>query len=363
MTTATKERTKVVLEAGTLKAALADVMVAVPKRSARPILHNVRIGDGLITATDLELRIDRKIDYHGDAILLPAARLKQILDAVSGDAEVTLEPGPTSCKVKAARGSWTLPTENPDEFPAAETGNLGSVCRLPVDQFARAIKSTSYAIDEKSNRYALGAILLEVKGGNPTFVGTDGRRLAIVKAETDQAVDDRSLLIPPRAADAALAGDGDSVQVETDGKSVVFTSGVLTVTGLMIVGSFPRWRDAIPKRQANATAVSRDSLLSATISAAIVTSEQSKGVTYTFGKNLRLDAQSAEVGQAAVTCEVENAGDAGKVKLDPRFVFEFLKHLNAEADPIVKVEIAGPGDAVVLKCDDVMGIIMPLSED
>lgn len=369
MTTATKDRAKVVLNAGTLKAALKDVMDAVPSRSPKPILTNVRLADGLLTATDLEIRIDRAIDYHGDAVLLPAERLNKILDTVPATDDVTLEPGETSCRVKAGRGSWTLPTENADEFPAFEPGDIDNVCRLPVDQFARAIKSTAYATDTQSNRYALSAILLEITDGNPTFIATDGRRLAVVKAETDQAVDDRNdaadrppLMMNVRAALAALAGDGDSVQLETDGKSVVFTSGGLTVTGLMVTGKFPRWRDAIPKRDANATAVNRADLLSATKAAEIVTSEQSKGVTYTFGKNLKLDANSAEAGQAAVTCVVEAAGDSGKVKLDPRFVVEFLKPFNSEANPIVEVEIGGPGDAVVMRCDDVMGLIMPLSE-
>lgn len=374
MTTATKDKAaKIVLNAGTLKDALSDVWAAVPSRGPRPILQNVRLGDGLLTATDLELRIDREIDYHGDAVLLPADRLRQILGAVPADADVTLEPGATSCRVKAARGSWTLPTEDAAEYPASDSGDLSAVARLPADQFARAIRSTSYATDTDSSRFALGAILLEVKAGNPTFVGTDGRRMTVVDAETDQAVDDRAddgdtdkppLLIPVRAATAALAGDGDSVQVETDGKSVVFTSGTLTVSGLMVSGRFPSWRDAIPKRDnANATAVNRENLLAATRAAAIVTSEQSKGVDYTFGKSLRLTARSAEAGEATVTCEVENPGDTGTVKLDPHYVSDFLRHLDSEADPIVEVEIAGPGDAVIFKCDDVTGLVMPLAKD
>lgn len=376
------------IEAATLKAALHDVMAAVPTRSPRPILQNVRLGDGLLTGDDLELRIDREIDYHGDAILLPAHRLRAILDNVAPDAEVTLTPQGTSCKVKAGRGSWTLPTEDAAEFPAAATDELKAVCRLPADEFARAIRSTFYATDKDSSRYALGAVLLSVKQGNPTFVATDGRRLSIVEAETDQAVDDRDLLVPIRAATALIKrfkkkkkrddddaindsslepGDIDpnttSVQVDTDDRRVVFSCGPLTVSGVLVSGVFPRWRDAVPKReQASPTTVDRGQLLAATKAAAIVTSEQSKGVDFTFGKSLKLEAQSAEAGKSTVTCEVEDAGDAGKVKLDPRYVVEFLKNLPGESDPTVTVDIAGPGDAVVIRCDAATGVIMPLSE-
>jgi hypothetical protein len=35
----------------------------VPPKSAKPILQNVRLGDGLLSGTDLEVRIDRDIDF------------------------------------------------------------------------------------------------------------------------------------------------------------------------------------------------------------------------------------------------------------------------------------------------------------
>lgn len=360
MATATTDR--VVFEATTLKAALADVLKAVPARAPRPILQNVRLGNGLLTGTDLELRIDREIDYHGEPLLLPAARLAAILREVHGD--VTIEAHGTSCKIKAGRGSWTLPTEDAAEFPLGETGELKPVCRLPADQFRRAVRATEYATDTASSRYALGAILVDVKDSDPTLVATDGRRLAIVQAETDQDVGTVTCLLPARAAMAAMAAPGDSVQIETDGKFVVLSSAGMTVTGLLITGAFPRWRDAVPKRtSAKASTVTRDALLHGVRQAAIVTSEQSKGVEFTFGKSLKLAAQSSEAGQASVTVELEDAGDAGTVKLDPAFVVDFLRTLDSESAPEVTVEIGKPGDAVVLRCDDVTGIIMPLAQD
>lgn len=361
MTTATTER--VTIEAGTLRAALADVLKAVPARAPRPILQNVRLGDGLITGTDLELRIDRELDYHGEPVLLPAARLFSIVRELPSDATVSIEPDGTKCKIKAARGSWTLPTESVLEYPSADVGDLKPVCRLPADQFCRAIKETVYATDTQSSRFALGAILLDVVDSNPTFVATDGRRLAIVEAETDQDVGTIKCLLPARAALAAMAATGDSVQIETDGKVVVFTSQGLTVTGQIIAGAFPKWRDAVPSREAKAHTVQRDELLHGVRQAAIVTSEQSKGVEFTFGKSLKLTAQSSEAGQASVTVGLEDAGDAGTVKLDPAFVVDFLRTLDGEADPTVTVEIGKAGDAVVLKCDDVTGVIMPLAAE
>ena len=64
-----------------------------------------------------------------------------------------------------------------------------------------------------------------------------------------------------------------------------------------------------------------------------------------------------------MTVGLEDAGDAGTVKLDPAFVVDFLRTLDGEADPTVTVEIGKPGEAVVLRCDDVTGVIMPLAQE
>jgi len=81
MTVATKERVGLQMTAGELLAALQDVTRVVSARGPKPILANVRIGDGLITGTNLEIRIDREIGEQCEPFLLPADRLLAILRA------------------------------------------------------------------------------------------------------------------------------------------------------------------------------------------------------------------------------------------------------------------------------------------
>ena len=366
MTTATKDRSKakaLTFEAGELLDALTAVSRAI-SHGPKPIVQNVRIGDGLITATDLEVRIDREIGQQCEAFLLPAARLTQILKSVPKDADVAITPNGTSVTIKAGGGRWEIPTEDAAEFPHWEPADLKPLARFPADQFVRAVRATVYATDNESSRFALGAVLCDVKDGNPTFVGTDGRRLSAVETETDQAVDNSTTLIPSRAIRlmAALAGSG-SVQLEANKSEVVCTTDGATITARLVEGRFPKWADVFPDRDVQASVLAVRDLEAAVKAAAVCTSEQSKGVAFSFGETLRLASQSAEAGQAAVTCEVLTAGQAATVKLDPRFVLDFLAGLDADDEPGVEIEAAGPGDAVVLRCGDVRGVIMPLAED
>jgi DNA polymerase-3 subunit beta len=367
MATATKERksTGITLDTSTLRAALAAVMRAVPAKSAKPILQNVRLGDGLLSGTDLEVRIDREIDYHDEPMLLPAYRLNAILRAATGD-EVILIPKESSITVKCGAGSWTLPTEDVAEFPTWEAGELKAICRLPADQFGRAAKATIYATDSESSRYALGGVLVEVKDGNPTWVATDGRRLACVETETDQAVDDSQTILPGRlvALAASLAvGDG-SVQIEADAKEVRFTLHGTTITGRLVEGKFPRWRDVLGEPEGEPTVIDVVELLQSTQSAAIVTSEQSKGITLAWTANtLVLVGRSSEYGESKVICPTIAAGSTAGTKLDPKYVAQFLANLPADEEPHVDVYVKDAQSRVVLKCGPYTGVIMPLAED
>jgi DNA polymerase-3 subunit beta len=367
---ATKERRKsggITLSAGELRTALAAVSPAVPSRAARPVLTNVRLGDGLVTGTDLEVRIDVAIDYHGDAMLLPHSRLLAILNAAGGD-EVTLEPKGTQCVVRCGHGTWTLPVEDAAEFPLWEPANAKPVTRLPADQFARAVRGVVFAADQESSRYALGAVLVDVKDGVVNLVATDGRRLCSCEMEHDLAVDDSATLVPSRVmqilARVAVTGDEESVQLEATGNELLATIGGTTVTARLTEGRFPRWRDVIPADGAEPTTVLSAALLSATKAAAIVTSEQSKGVQYTFtAEGIHLHGQSAEAGESSVTCEIVEAGHACTVKLDPIFVREWLSGLPADGEPTVSVQAKDGESAVVLRTDTFTGVIMPLAKD
>ena len=372
MTTATKERpakakktTGETWSVDSLRRALSTVKAAVGNGN-RPTLANVRLGSGVAEATDLELRICCDTDYHGPSILLPHQRLTAILSAATGD-EVTLTPGDTSCRVQVGRGEWTLSTENVGEFPTwtPDEATRRAVCRIPADQFCRAVKSVAYAADSESSRYALGGVLVEVKDGVATFVATDGRRLSRYDVDIDQAVDDSTTLWPSRAIKVveSLASHSEgAVQLEVAGNELVATIDGTVVAARVVEGRYPKWRDVIPERDAKATAINARELVAATRQAAIVTSEQSKGVKFVFTtEGIHLTARSSEAGESSVTCPHLEFGQEATVNLDPHYVVDFLRNVD-DGEP-VQIEAVDAQSAVVIRCGDATGVIMPLAAE
>jgi len=330
------------------------------------VLTNVRIGDGLCVATDLELRIETPLEWSGDPILLPHARLVQIVNAAGAvdDVEITVEE--SRATIKAGRGTWTLPTENASEFP----GRAGSECtpmvHMPADQFVSLANAVRFATDAESSRYALGAVLVLWQSGTLTMVATDGRRMAVSSAECDEATDDVQKQPPRHAIDVItkLAGSGDLVQLEHTASEFVADIDGTRVYSTLIEGKFPRWQDVEPTRDVVPTRVTVGQLLTACRQAAICATEESKGVVFAFtADGIGLSAKSAEAGESHVTCEVVESGKNAVVKLDPRFVTEWLGCGSFDTEETISVEAVDAQSAVVLRADDCRCVIMPMADE
>jgi len=373
MTTATASRKRtrsggMTVSAATLSAALRSVSAAVPTRSPKPVLQNVLIRDGVITATDLELRITAPLEgSRGHTLLLPFARLSAIIGSLVGTDDVTLAVDGTVCTVTGGSGEWKIPVEDAAEFPAGDYKAATPVARLPSDQLIALVNSVRFATDNKSSRFALGAVLVEFKDGTLTFVGTDGRRLCAASADIDQDTDECEILAPRRVVDVLvrLCKGGEAIQLERTGSDVVATIDGVVVQAKLVEGRFPRWRDVEPKTDATPSLVVAGALLHAFRQAAICTSEESKGVTLTItDEGLWLHGQSSAYGESSATCGLVEAGKSCTVKLDPRFVREWLECGSIDPAETVCLTATDGDSAVVLSASEtIRTVIMPLAGD
>jgi DNA polymerase-3 subunit beta len=255
------------------------------------------------------------------------------------------------------------------EFPA----DAGFEISTPLVR--ELVKRTVFATDNESSRYALGGVLVELSSQHVIAVGTDGRRLAKMEGPASTcsgstgsgAAADAQPIVPARAMqliERCLGAADAPVHVAVRPAEILVRSGVTTISARLVEGRFPRWRDVFPERpDAVGVSLVAGPFLAAVRQAAIVTSEQSKGVDFSFEPGqLVLSGRSAESGESRIELPLDHAGAAVKIKLDPRFVSDVLRVLDPATT--VTVEITDPQSACVCRTDDGYGyVIMPLAAD
>ncbi|MBP90223.1 MAG: DNA polymerase III subunit beta [Planctomycetaceae bacterium] len=349
-----------------------------PSRSPKPILRNVKLEvtkeASTLMATDMEVGI--RIEVAGivvekpGTVLAPVSLLGSILRE-SSDEKLVIETDSKGTVVRGERSEFKLPAENPDEFPSVASFTEEAFHEVPARLYKELVRRTLFATDAESSRYALGGVLLEMSEDKITAVATDGRRLAKMEgpamAVGGHQTGDAMTIVPSRAMqlmERALS-DGDAeIQVAARVNDILVKSARATIYSRLVEGRFPKWREVFPTRQESVQIeIAVGPFYSALRQAAIVASEESRGIDFSFGGGVLVMAgATVEVGQSRVELPIPYAGDDITVTLDHRFVADFLKVLDAEK--AVTVDIQDAESAALFTTDDGYGyVIMPLARD
>ena len=363
-----------------LLAAVQTAGAVVPARSPKPVLSTIKFEAGdngvVISATDLEVGI--RADLAGvevlapGSVLLPSGRLLAILRESAAGTVFEIHSDGTAAVVKAPRSEFRLPVEDPLEFPSVAGFPSGACFEISTPLMRELIRRTVFATDNESSRYALGGVLMELAGDRVIAVGTDGRRLAKMEGPCQIHGGDAAAatpIVPARAmqlVERCLGAADAPVQLamRADASEILVRTAGTTISARLVEGRFPRWRDVFPDRpEASRVQLVAGPLLAAVRQAAIVTSEQSKGVDFSFEPGcLVLSGRSAESGDSRVELPIDHAGETVRIKLDPRFMADVLRVLDGGAT--VTIEITDPQSACVCLTDDGYGyVIMPLAAD
>lgn len=361
-----------------LQNAFQTASMVAPTRSPKPILQNVKLeaagSQATLLATDLESAI--RVDVPGieaeapGEVVLPIGRFGSILRE-SNDAAIRLESDGSNVVIRGDHSEFRLPAENPAEFPAVVEFKESKYHEAPARLLLQMIRRTAFATDNESSRYALGGVLLEFHEDRLIAVGTDGRRLAKMEGPAQSVAGHKSgeqmTIVPTRAMhllERAINDADAEVQIAARGNDVLVKTPRVTIYSRLVEGRFPKWRDVFPTRpDAEKIDLVVGQLHTAVRQAAIVTSEESRGVDFTFQDGLLvLSGQAAEHGQSRVELPIAYQGREITIKLDPKYVAEFLKVL--DPDKTFTLDIKDSDSAAVCSTDDGYGyVIMPLAKD
>lgn len=349
-----------------------------PARSPKVILQNIKLDvspeQSVLTATDMEVGVrlmvpDVEIERPGAAVI-PVGRLSMILRE-SSDEFLSIDADAEKVLVLGKHSRFELAAHNPDEFPEVAEFKETDYFEVGAAVLRELIRRTLFATDAESSRYALGGVLLEMDGDKIIAVGTDGRRLATmqgaIKTIGNPQIGGNTTIVPSRAMQLIerLLPEGDvPVQLAPRANDLLLRHDNGAFYTRLVEGRFPKWRDVLPTRhESHCIDIPVGPMYSALRQAAIVASEDSRGIDFTFNNGtLTLSSQTAEVGQSRIEMPVPFDSGELTITLDHRFVADFLKVLQPDRTFVFDVE---NGDqAAYCRTDDHYGyVIMPLSKD
>lgn len=366
-----------------LSRALSLVQGIVQRKNTMPILANVLLevgtnedGTGRLTlsATDLDvgLRTERTCEtIESGAVTVPARALADMVRVLPGP-DVTLKRLPNNhVEVKSGRTKARLMALSADEFPRLPAYDDVNFVSLDSALFGEMIEKTQYAASTDETRYNLNGVLFEPDDQSDekvVMVATDGHRLVRMErafAGVSFPKEPGAVILPRKGLGEAkrLFDDGDESDVELgfhDNHAVLRRSG--TVLGMRLIdGTFPDYKQVIPKISDKVVKISRGDLVDGLRRVSVLASDKTQPVKLSLKTDaLEVSCQNPDTGEIKDDVPVEYAGDDVDIAFNARYLVEALASIN---DPNVLLRLTdnlSPGLLVGVDEPHHLCVVMPM---
>lgn len=367
--------------------ALQRVEMAIDRKPTNPLYGGVLIeatNSGVVlTTNDLDLAVRYRVDgaqveQPGWAVI-PGPELVDIVRDVDAET-VTLdlkEGG--QCELTSGDDRCMLVTLESSAQPAK--GSVGEEPRgfvgapeiatapdlvLAKEDFLLMVQSTRFATSRvQDTRFATEGVLIELRDGEVTLVGTDGRRLACIRRPAAGGASKKQrVVLLPKVLDQILRHGqeehAEEVEIWFLGNQVGFRLGNLESFGRVLAGEYPNYDNVIPKSGKHVVRAHREPFTQKLRLASHLTQDSAAVVRLAFTPhNLEVAAEHEGRGRASANFEVDYAGEGLKTAFNPAYLLDGLKAAHSEQIEMQLDEASRPAKLVL--GENFNYVVMPLS--
>lgn len=365
---------KVSVNRSALAEALGLITSVVPTRTPKPILKCVRIAasgkEMRIQATNLELGLDYlvsqvEVGAEGEAVI-EADRLAAIVRESVEDVLV-LESKDTTCEIRGRDSHFKVYGQDPKQYPKVPVfGQSQPDLMISLEQLQMGVEQCLFATAKESSRYAINGVLWEVKGKKLILVATDGRRLARCRVDLQKAdgeAAEKKIIVPARTMGLLQKigpREKENVAVKLIDNQVLLSCANVVISSNLVEGNFPKYEDIIPGDYDKKLTLSTEGALSGVRRAALLTSEESKGIKLSLTKEaIVFSGSSPEAGAAEVSMPVEYSGEPIEIGFNPQFLSDALRVIRTPDFELELGQADRPG--VVKSGGDFLYVLMPIN--
>ena len=366
------------LSSTALSSKLSALSRVINSKNALPILGDFvfEIKDNVLylTASDSENVMKTQLELtESDGYSRFAIGNHDLLEAMKGFSEqpITFEVNQEQNLVKISyqNGLFSLPIENADEFPIAQSvSEYANTITLPNAILAENINRSIFATAQDELRPVMNGIYFDLTPDCLAVVASDGHKLVRNKIFTIKNEQPAAFILPKKPANLLrnlLGKDGGDVTIRFDERNAEVNYGDGTIQCRLIEGRYPNYNSVIPQSNPNELRVDRLGLLAALRRVQPFANDSSNLIRFHVeDSTLQLDAEDYDFSKTAterMSCEYN--GQPMSIGFKGSSFIEVLSNFDC---PDVIIQLADPSRAgLVLPSEqpenqDVLMLMMPM---
>lgn len=336
-------------------------------------LLNVSKDEITIISTDNEIGIRTKLNAVSDSedsFTVYGKKLSSILKELPSGGiildvskEFLIDIKTEEGKVK---GHYTLIGTDSSEFPDIPVYSDEDVVEIEQPVLKEIIRRVVYAAATDTIKPIFNSVfLLSESAGKITAVATDSRRLSMTSMSLSSDFELKAgVIVPLKTINEIfrLLNPSGLCKFFIGKNQCFFQIGETEVISRVVDGSFPNYKQVIPKEQKVKAVVRRESILESLRRAMIFTKEPANKIVMYFKKDyLRIEAKTPDLGEAEEELSIETDGeDEISIGINAQFLIESIREIDSSS---VILGITGERSPVTVIPDneeDFISVIMPI---
>ncbi len=367
-----------------LSRGLLTVGHAVSSRSTLPILANILLatdqGRLKLSATNLEIGINCWIDAEIQEEGTTTVPAKTITDLVSSlrqsQVDLSVPDDSHTISVKCLGVNATIKGMDPSEYPLIPSAE-GAEPPVSIDTqlLKEMIAQVAFAAADDDSRPVFTGVHVEVNNEQVTFAAADAFRLAVrIAPLPGQEQLNGNILVPARTLSELariLPSEGIAQMIVTPNRSqVLFHTENIDLVSRLIEGTFPNFRNIIPKEHTTRAVVETKEFASAvkTVTPFARDSSNITRVKIEGGSSdglepgvLTIEATAEDVGSNVTTVNAAVDGPEQQIIFNVKYLTDVLAILDTPEVALEVSSAARPGVIKPVGPADYTYVIMPMS--
>lgn len=299
----------------------------------------------IIKSTNLDIGLETEIKIKTikkGIVAVPANILQGVLSSIKEN-DLSLETIENNLKISYGKNSVLIKCMSHEDFPSipklkyssSPEGDSKSI-KINSQDLLLGFRSVWYSASNSSIKPELSSVYIYKGDNNLVFVSTDSFRLAEKKVNTKSPIDFPQTLIPYKNVVEIIKLFEDykgEIEIIFEKNQAAFITKDLYLVSRLIDGSFPDYKQIIPKTYTTTATILKDDLINS-IKTSNIFSDSLNQVKLKAGvanKSLTIESKNNDIGEYKETIKASVTGDDIELNFNNRYVTDCMQSIPSES--------------------------------
>ncbi len=308
----------------------------------------------IIKSTNLDLGIEIKLPVKVEkegVIAAPGTVLSSFVSNLQADKNIKLEVIDGNLYISTLKNKTTIKTLPSEDFPTIPILPKDKIFLINISDFINGLKSVWYSSSISSIKPELGSVFIYFEDENMVFVATDSFRLAEKRMKVKKNKEWNGVLIPFKNISEIIRifdGQKGEMEISMTKNQISFSFEGIYLTSRVIDGTFPDYKQIIPKEFKTEAVILKQDLLNA-LRLSNVFSDKFNQVNVKVrkgDKSFEIKTKNADVGENMDKMDAVIEGDDVDMNFNFKYIIDCMQSIPSDS---IAISFNGPSKPMVIR--------------